>query len=84
MIETFKFYLLPSLINFIGMIYIQHLILNQKVNYKNVKFYIALFVFLIFNILGYVYINGFLRFVSNTIIIIITSYLIYKDKINKI
>lgn len=84
MIEAFKFYLLPSLINFFGVTYIQGKILNRKISYKNIKFYIALFVFLIFNILGYVYINGFLRFVSNTIIIIITSYLIYKDKINKI
>ena len=61
MLEQFKFYFLPSLINFIGIIYIQHKILKKNISFKQSNFYIAMVLFLVLNIFNYLYIDGFFR-----------------------
>lgn len=84
MIEQFKFYILPSAITFIGIIYIQSKIMNVKFDFKSKHSYLAMILFLILNILSYLYVDGFLRMVVNTIIIILVSYSIFKLDINNI
>ena len=84
MLEQFKFYFLPSLINFIGIIYIQHKILKKNISFKQSNFYIAMVLFLVLNIFNYLYIDGFVRMLSNTLVIILVSYIIFKAEINKI
>ena len=83
MMEIFKFYLLPSLVNFVGIIYVQHLVLNQKVYLNKSRVYVGLITFLIFNILGYIYVDGFLRMVTNTLLIIFVSWIVFNNNINK-
>lgn len=84
MMETFKFYLLPSLINFVGAVYLQHKILNRKIDFKKTNLYICLVLFLIFNILIYLYVDGILRMVTNTIILLVLSYVIFHENLNTV
>lgn len=84
MMEKFVYYLIPNFINFLGITYIQSKILNKKINFNKSNTYIGIFLFLVLNEFNYIYITGFIRFVINTIIIVLTAYIIFKDNIDKI
>ncbi|MBO5096498.1 MAG: GHKL domain-containing protein [Bacilli bacterium] len=80
MIEKFMYYLIPSLINFIGVMYIQYKIMDKKLDFRNRKIFIGLLLFLFLNIINYVFVTGFLRFVLSLIYICFISTYIFKEK----
>lgn len=83
MLEKFSFYIIPSLITFIGITYIQSKILNKGVNLKSYRVYISLIIFTILSTLNQLYVSGFIKFIINTILITIVSYITYSENINK-
>lgn len=78
MIGSIIFYFVPSLISLIGILYISNKFLNIDINLFKIRTIAAIIGFIILNILIYVNIDGFLRMVVNTLIIIVTIKLLYK------
>lgn len=74
---------LPCLINILAVIYVLSKILDKKIQWKSVKTYVMVFFLTIINIINYIYIDDFIRFIASTIAILLGAYILFKDDFHK-
>lgn len=79
MILNILYYIIMGLSNALPHIYIASFVLGEKIDYKNLKFYICWIVLSIVLLLNFFFISGFVR----VIIVILSLFVIYKILFNK-
>ena len=84
MLEILEEHFILCFLNVLLAIYLQSKILQVKINYKKVNFYFSLIILVLINIVNYIYIDGFLRFILSTIIFIPFSFCIFEKNKAKI
>ena len=82
MLEAIKIYFLSSLTTTITVTYLQSKILNKKINFNPLNFFLflSLIILCVFN---YLIVDSFLRFFTTTILLSIYSILIFRDEFYK-
>lgn len=80
MIENILNYVLPCSINIFTVIFIQKSMLKKKLDFKDYRLYLGTFLLILFSILSFISITGFLRFVLSFIYISIISMFIFREK----
>ena len=77
-------YLFIEFFTYPVILYIHSSMLNLKIDLKKASTYFGVIFFTIINYLNFIYMDGFLRFFVSTIILMISSYIIFKDSVHKV
>ena len=82
MIEALK-HIFPNFILVASMVYIWHILLNKKINFKSIRLYISVFGLMIFSIYGYLMLDKFIRVLLLTIVFIVFFKVLCNEKIRQ-
>lgn len=74
----------PCLLNILAVVYVLSKILNKKVNFTNYKTYLVVLALIIVNIVNYIYVDDFIRFLISTLAICMGAYILFRDDFHKI
>lgn len=74
--------IISSLILMSVMIYSWHILLKRKINFKSPKIYIVLAILSLVSICNYYVVNQYIRIFSVAVLLIISFYVLFKEKIN--
>jgi len=75
---------LPCLINMMAVIYIVSKILDRRIQWKSIQAYVIILFLTILSILNYLYVDDFIRILTSTFAIIISSYMLFKEDFHKV
>lgn len=81
MLEALNQYFFQALINSVAVIYVLSKLLNEKLNFKDYKIYLVLFLFVISGILNFIYVNSLIRLLTMTIVVFYGNYHLFKKSI---
>ena len=84
MMEKIISYIITAIITYPIILFMHSKMLQVKVNLKNKNVYIGIIMFVFFNLLNYIYVDGFVRFLMSSIILVISSNIIFKENITKV
>ena len=81
--ELIQQYFFQALINSIAVIYVISELINRKIDFKNHKIYITLFLFVLISIITFIYVDDLLRFLTMTITALIGNYYLFRLNIKE-
>lgn len=77
-------YLIIEFLTYPVTIFLQGKIMNKKIKFDRIRFYIGVIIFTIMNYINFVIVDGFVSFFVCWMIMIISSSFIFDDKIDKV
>ena len=80
----FSTYLITELITYPIILYIHHLILNKKIKFNKINFYLGIILFTILNYYNFIYVDGFIRILTSSVILFVSSSIIFNENISKV
>ena len=84
MMEKIISYIITAIITYPIALYMHSKMLGIKLELKNKNTYIGIIIFVFFNLLNYMYVDGFVRFLICSIILVISSNIIFRENITKV
>lgn len=83
MIDSFKMYFLPCLINILTAFYLSGILIKKKIDFKKISTYVLILTYVIISIINYIYVSQSFRVITSTISISIFSTLMFREKLYK-